>query len=66
MKVILDISWLGYDETRVGLWRAIESLAVRLARHPDCDVRFSAYKSRGVANRTRRYLTSHRRSQAKP
>ena len=59
MRVVLDLSWLGYDETRVGLWRAIENLAERLARHPGCEVRFSAYRSRRVASRTQRYLTKH-------
>lgn len=57
MKVVLDISWLGYADARVGLWRAIENLAHRLARHPGCEVRFSAYKSRRVANRAQRYLS---------
>ncbi len=59
LRVILDISWLGYDENRVGLWRAIESLAVRLARHPGCEVRFSACRSRSVANKAQRYLKDH-------
>jgi hypothetical protein len=42
MKVVLDISWLGYDDSKVGLWRAIENLGLGLARHPGCEVRLSA------------------------
>jgi glycosyltransferase involved in cell wall biosynthesis len=59
MKVVLDISWLGSDDSKVGLWRAIENLAHGLARHPGCEVRFSAYKSRRVANRAQQYLSNH-------
>lgn len=59
-KVVLDISWLGYGQPKVGPWRAIETLALRLARHPGCEVRFSAYKSRSVVNRTQRYLDAQR------
>ena len=59
MKVVLDISWLGYDDNKVGLWRAVENLALRLPRHPDCEVRFSACKSRRVANKAQRYLNGH-------
>jgi glycosyltransferase involved in cell wall biosynthesis len=61
MKVTLDISWLGvrYGEHQFGLWRAIENLALRLARHPSCEVRFSAYTSRRVATKAQRYLKNH-------
>jgi glycosyltransferase involved in cell wall biosynthesis len=61
MKVILDISLLGarYDDYKAGVGRAVENLALRLAQHPGCEVRFTAYRSRSVTSKTQRYLRHH-------